>query len=54
MADWEPIAQYEGDSTERLRIEGGWLYRTSLWRVTGDPALAVALVFVSDPNGEQP
>jgi len=40
IRDWESL-QNNGDQdrTERLRVQGGWLYRT----VLGD---AVALVFV--------
>ena len=31
---------------DRLRIPGGWLYRTILWSLHAEPIPAVALVFV--------
>jgi len=41
IRDWETIQQNaDGDRTERLRVVGGWLYRTVL------PSGACALVFV--------
>lgn len=40
LRDWEPIQVNETDKTERLKILGGWLYRT----ITSS---GVALVFVS-------
>jgi hypothetical protein len=39
LRDWETLQQNENDLTQRLKIVGGWLYRT----VVGG---AVALVFV--------
>jgi len=41
LRDWEPMQVNEADSTERLKVAGGFLYRT----VTGT---AVAMVFVPD------
>ncbi len=41
VRDWEPLQVNETDSTERLKVGGGWLYRTVL-------AYAVAMVFVPD------
>ena len=41
LRDWEPMQVNETDSTERLKVAGGFLYRT----VTGT---AVAMVFVPD------
>lgn len=38
--DWEPIQVNETDTTERLKIVGGWLYRTVFH------GAAAALVFV--------
>ena len=38
---WEPVYSEGADRTERLRIEGGWLYRSQTER-------GVALVFVVD------
>jgi hypothetical protein len=41
--DWEDVQTNQSDKTERLRVKGGWLYRT----VVG--ASAVSLVFVAEP-----
>jgi len=41
LRDWETLQQNESDSTQRLKVAGGWLYRTVL-------AYAVAMVFVPD------
>jgi hypothetical protein len=39
--DWEPIQEDPGESkTDRLRIAGGWLYRT----IVHDAAVAVVFV----------
>jgi hypothetical protein len=38
--DWESIQVNDSDKTERLRIDGGWLYRTIVSDETG---IAVAL-----------
>lgn len=40
--DWETIQENENDLTQRLRIKGGWLYRT------GTRAGVLALVFVPE------
>lgn len=39
VRDWEPLQQNVDDRTERLRISGGWLYRTVFQN-------SVAMVFV--------
>jgi len=41
LRDWEQVQVNETDSTERLKVAGGFLYRT----IVGS---AVALVFVPD------
>jgi hypothetical protein len=41
LRDWEQVQVNETDSTERLKVAGGWLYRT----IAGS---AVAMVFVPD------
>jgi hypothetical protein len=41
LRDWEQVQVNETDSTQRLKVAGGWLYRTVL-------AYAVAMVFVPD------
>ena len=41
LRDWETLQQNESDSTQRLKVAGGFLYRTVL-------AYAVAMVFVPD------
>lgn len=41
--DWEDVQTNDADVTERLKVSGGWLYRTMT--VTGS---AIAVVFV--PN----
>lgn len=40
-AKWEPVA----DDLRRIKVPGGWLYRTSLLTAAG---AAVALLFVPD------
>jgi hypothetical protein len=40
--DWEDVQTNAHDKTERLRIQGGWLYRSGT--TSGD----VALVFVPE------
>lgn len=40
LRDWEDVQTNDTDKTERLRVQGGWLYRTVVQQ-TG-----VALVFV--------
>lgn len=42
--DWEPMQVNEGDKTERLRIAGGWLYRT----ITDQMQVAMVFVPASD------
>ena len=37
--DWEVVQENQTDKTERLRVVGGWLYRTTT-------SSGVALVFV--------
>jgi len=41
LRDWEQVQVNETDSTERLKVAGGFLYRTIV-------SSAVALVFVPD------
>jgi hypothetical protein len=41
--DWELIQENATDRTERLKIKGGYLYRTST-----NTGQAVGLVFVAD------
>lgn len=46
--DWETLQDNgQGDVTQRLRIDGGWLYRTV---TSGNPGL----VFVSAKHIDQP
>jgi hypothetical protein len=40
---WEPIA--ENPDLRRIKVSGGWLYRTS---TTGVSGVSVALLFVAD------
>jgi hypothetical protein len=54
---WEDVySPSDSDYLERIRVPGGWLYR-SLWRETPNalagkkPAVAVALTFVPVPPG---
>ena len=47
IRDWETLQVNEGDRTERLRVAGGWLYRTV---IAGQTCPGVSLVFV--PAGE--
>ena len=43
--DWEVVQENVGESkTERLRVLGGWLFRTTIEREVGP--VAVAMVFV--------
>ena len=39
--DWETLQQNESDSTDRLKIAGGWLYRTTT-------PVGTAMVFIPD------
>jgi hypothetical protein len=49
MQQWELVAERgAGDSTERLRIPGGWLYRTILTPGSESAPESVALVFVPE------
>jgi len=43
--DWEGVQQNETDHTDRLRIVGGWLYRTS-------SNMGTAMVFVPATGDE--
>lgn len=44
---WEIVHHMgSGERTDRLRIDGGWLYRTRTWSKNDGPALA--LTFVPD------
>ena len=47
-ADWERITDTMSNRLERIRVPGGWLYRTILFGSTpiGSGPVAVALVFV--------
>jgi hypothetical protein len=48
MSDWELLTDTASNRLERIRVPGGWLYRTILFGSTpiGSGALAVALAFV--------
>jgi hypothetical protein len=43
--DWETLQQNEGDITQRLRIAGGWLYRTVI-----DASVSVVFVPIASEN----
>ena len=58
---WETVIEQtpqtdDSDYLERVRVPGGWLYR-SLWREDKQPlagkkpAVAMAMCFVPDPSG---
>lgn len=48
--DWETLQEDVGESkTERLRVGGGWLFRTTVERAD---QVAVAMVFVPSAIGE--
>lgn len=47
--DWETLQKNENDVTQRLRVAGGWLYRTI---VTGVEGNGVALVFVDEHGSD--
>lgn len=49
MAGWEKLTEENAEKTDRLRITGGWLYRTRSIFTKGS---APALVFVPDPPPE--
>lgn len=53
LPQWECAARMEGsnEKTERLRVPGGWLYRTMVKGAAGDRVYASrpALCFVPDP-----
>lgn len=52
--EWQEVSVGTGERTERMKVQGGWLYRTSVLSTT--KAIAVALLFVpyndryGDPN----
>lgn len=49
MHEWEPFAT---DGTDRLRIPGGWLYRTEATsRDCDDLTVGCAMVFVPEQEG---
>lgn len=45
--EWENVTDEGGEMTERLKVEGGWLYRSTLWNEEGD-TVSVALTHVPD------
>lgn len=51
-AQWEmlrDVGDEDDQSTERLRVRGGWLYRVREWEEAPErPGLALALAFVPD------
>ncbi|HEY4582366.1 MAG TPA: hypothetical protein VIG88_05815 [Lysobacter sp.] len=50
LLEWEPLLDDDtGLSTERCRVPGGWLVRSSAPAALGAPA--VALAFVPDRHG---
>jgi hypothetical protein len=46
---WQCIIDRTEDVTERLKVPGGWLYRTQLWQVDTPASITVALAFVPEP-----
>jgi hypothetical protein len=48
MADktWELVYRQDNDITDRLRIPGGWLYRTCISPYYDSQSASVAMVFV--------
>jgi hypothetical protein len=47
LRDWETIQQNDRDQTQRLRIVGGWLYRSA--SISG----TVAMVFVPGDDDDE-
>jgi len=46
MAEWITIISNETETTDRLRVESGWIYRSRVWSMeTGDWSL-MSMVFV--------
>jgi len=43
---WEKVDESECEQTDRLKVEGGYLYKTVVWSLNTDNALAVTMVFV--------
>ena len=47
MMAWETICEDESGNTERLRVPGGWLYRTAIIdSPSADRRLVISMVFV--------
>lgn len=46
---WETVSRGQSEHTDRMAVEGGWLYRT---RVQG-MGEGVALCFVPDPHAKR-
>lgn len=44
METWEHVAY----NTDRLRVPGGWLYRSAAWDPDTDTAISYAMCFVPD------
>lgn len=49
---YEIVADNDGGTVDRLRTEGGWLYRTRTWDIRSNN-FAVALAFAPDPPSGQ-
>ena len=45
MPEWEDVCSRDGNYLDRIRVPGGWLYRTTL-ATYGENQVAVALAFV--------
>jgi len=45
LKQWENVNEDSGAKTARLRVEGGWIYRTVAFNTRSS---AIAMVFVPD------
>jgi|GEM_PF-2691106 len=48
--DWELIKYEPQDLTERLPTIGGWIVRNRIWDDKKDMAIAISMIFISDPK----
>lgn len=48
---WHPERKHIVECTDRMRVPGGWLYRTALWD-RGPTVPGMAMAFVPDTQTE--
>ena len=43
---WEEVTEGGGDETDRMAVNGGWLYRNKIWDFENEKWLPPTMVFV--------